>query len=155
MTILSVDKTNILQAAEIHSVSWKESHRAFCTPGLIEEHSPERQREYLQNKISSGAGVYMLVDEKPVGIVSVAGSLIEDLYVLPEMQNRGYGTALLEFAVSLCKDDPVLWILENNTGAERLYRRMGFKETGRRNAITDRLDEIELRRPCPVADSGA
>ena len=62
---------------------------------------------------------------------------------------------MLEFAVSLCKDDPVLWILENNTGAERLYRRMGFKETGRRNAITDRLDEIELRRPCPVADSGA
>ena len=35
-------------------------------------------------------------------------------------------------------------ILENNRDAERLYRREGFRATGRRNAITDGLDEIEL-----------
>ena len=35
-------------------------------------------------------------------------------------------------------------VLENNRDAERLYRREGFRETGRRNAITDRLDEIEF-----------
>ena len=144
MTIIPVDNTNILQAAAIHSISWKESHRAFCAPDFIEKHTPERQREYLQDKMNSGAKVYMLVDEKPVGIVSVTGSLIEDLYVLPDMQNRGYGTKLLQFAMSLCTGIPVLWILENNTGAKRLYCRMGFQETGRRNAITNKLDEIEL-----------
>lgn len=144
MTILPVDNTTILQAAAVHSISWKESHRAFCTPDFIKKHTPERQQEYLQNKMSGGAKVYLLVDEKPVGIVSVTDSLIEDLYVLPEMQNRGYGTKLLQFAISLCPGIPVLWILENNTGAKRLYRRMGFQETGRRNAITNGLDEIEL-----------
>ncbi|MBR7175515.1 MAG: GNAT family N-acetyltransferase [Clostridia bacterium] len=144
MTIIPVDHTNILQAAEIHSISWKESHRAFCTPEFIVKHTPERQREYLQNKMNGGAKAYMLADEKPVGIVSVTGSLIEDLYVLPEMQNRGYGTKLLQFAINQCTGIPVLWILENNAGAERLYRRMGFRETGRRNAITNELDEIEL-----------
>ena len=144
MTIIPVDHTNILQAAEIHSIAWKESHRAFCTPEFIEKHTPERQREYLQNKMNGGAKVYMLADEKPLGIVSVTGSLIEDLYVLPEMQIRGYGTKLLQFAISLCTGIPVLWILENNAGAERLYRRMGFQKTGRRNAITNELDEIEL-----------
>ena len=142
--IVPVDETNILQAAMIHSLSWKESHRAFCMPGFIEKHTPERQREYLQNKMNGGAKVYMLVDEKPVGIVSVTGSLIEDLYVLPEMQNRGCGTKLLQFAMNLCTGIPVLWILENNIGAKRFYRRMGFQETGRRNAITKELDEIEL-----------
>ena len=146
MTIMPVDNTTILQAAKIHSISWKESHRAFCTPDFIEKHTPERQREYLQNKMNGGAKVYMLADEKPVGIVSVTGSLIEDLYVLPEMQNRGYGTKLLQFAISLCTGIPVLWILENNIGAERLYRRMGFQKTGRRKAITNELDEIELQR---------
>ena len=144
MTILPVDNTTILQAAAVHSISWKESHRAFCTPDFIKKHTPERQQEYLQNKMSGGAKVYLLVDEKPVGIVSVTDSLIEDLYVLPEMQNRGYGTKLLQFAISLCPGIPVLWILENNTGAKRLYHRMGFQETGRRNAITNGLDEIEL-----------
>ena len=144
MTILPVDNTTILQAAAVHSISWKESHRAFCTPDFIKKHTPARQQEYLQNKMSGGAKVYLLVDEKPVGIVSVTDSLIEDLYVLPEMQNRGYGTKLLQFAISLCPGIPVLWILENNTGAKRLYHRMGFQETGRRNAITNGLDEIEL-----------
>ena len=37
-----------------------------------------------------------------------------------------------------------LWILENNINAGRLYRRIGFKETGRKNAITNKLDEIEF-----------
>jgi len=143
--IISVDKTNIDEAAAIHSISWKASHRAFCTPEFIEKHTQERQQEYLQNKINGGTKVYMMVDEKPVGIVSVTGSLIEDLYVLPDMQNRGYGTELLQFAISLCTGIPTLWILENNVGAERLYCRMGFQKTGRRNCITDKLDEIEMR----------
>ena len=144
MMITPVDKTNIMQAAAIHAISWQASHRAFCAPDFVEKHTPERQLEYLQSKMKNGSKVYMLVDEKPVGIVSVTGSLIEDLYVLPDMQNRGYGTELLQFAISLCTDIPVLWILENNTGARRLYHRMGFKETGRRHSITDGLDEIEL-----------
>ncbi|MBR3239369.1 MAG: GNAT family N-acetyltransferase [Oscillospiraceae bacterium] len=144
MKIILVDKTNILQAALIHSIAWQESHRAFCAPDFIEKHTPERQREYLRSKMSDGTRVFMLVDEKPVGIVSITGSLIEDLYVLPDMQNRGYGTELLRFAIGLCTAIPALWILENNAGARRLYHRMGFRETGRRHSITDGLDEIEL-----------
>ena len=144
MKIILVDKTNILQAALIHSIAWQESHRAFCAPDFIEKHTPERQREYLRSKMSDGTRVFMLVDEKPVGIVSITGNLIEDLYVLPDMQNRGYGTELLRFAIGLCTAIPVLWILENNAGARRLYHRMGFRETGRRHSITDGLDEIEL-----------
>ena len=155
MTIIPVDRTNILQAATVHLISWKESHRAFCTPDFIRKHTLERQREYLQNKMNGGTKVFMLMDGKPVGIVSVTGSLIEDLYILPEMQNRGYGTKLLQFAISLCTDMPVLWILENNAGAERLYRRMGFRETGKRISIAAGLDEIELQRPCSAVDLDA
>ena len=142
--IIPVDETNLHQAAFIHSVSWQESHRAFCAPDFIALHTPERQREYLRDKMNSGTKLYMLVDEEPAGIVSVTGSLIEDLYILPDRQNRGYGTELLQYAIGQCADIPVLWILENNQGAERLYRRMGFQETGRRNSITKGLDEIEF-----------
>ena len=144
MMITPVDKTNIMQAAAIHAISWQASHRAFCAPDFVEKHTPERQLEYLQSKMKSGTKVYLLVDEKPAGIVSVTGSLIEDLYVLPDMQNRGYGTALLQFAIRQCAHTPTLWILENNTSAERLYHRMGFQRTGKRNCITNGLDEIEM-----------
>ena len=105
--IIPVDETNLFQAAAIHSVSWKESHRAFCDPDFLEKHSPDRQREYMRNKMENG-------------------------------------TKLLLYAVSQCTDIPTLWILENNINAERLYRRMGFRETGNRNNITEGLDEIEF-----------
>ena len=123
---------------------WQESHCSFCTPEFIALHTPEHQEEYLRDKMDHGARIFMLTEDEPVGIVSVAGSLIEDLYILPEYQNRGYGTRLLHYAIRQCEGIPTLWILENNKDAERLYRREGFRETGRRNMITDKLDEIEF-----------
>lgn len=142
--IIPVDRTNIHQAAAIHSLSWQESHRSFCSADFIALHTPEHQQEYLSEKISRGSRVFMLVDGEPAAVVSVTGSLIEDLYVLPSRQNKGYGTLLLEYAVRQCTGTPTLWILENNKGAERLYRRMGFRKTGRVHAVTDGLDEIEF-----------
>lgn len=142
--IIEVNNANISQAAEVHSISWKESHRAFCSPDFIELHSPQHQEEYLREKLANGSKLYMLVEEKPIGMVSVTESLIEDLYILPKMQNMGFGTELLRYAMERCEETPTLWILENNKDAERLYRRIGFKPTGKRNNITEGLDEIEF-----------
>ena len=142
--IVPVDHENIASAAFIHSVSWQESHRSFCSSSFISLHTPDHQREYLQEKIARGSKLFMLIEGDPIGIVSVTGSLIEDLYVLPRCQNRGCGTRLLQFAVSQCDDIPTLWILENNINAERLYRRNGFKPTGRKKSSTGRLKEIEF-----------
>ncbi len=142
--IVEVDCTNIDQAAAVHSVSWKESHRSFCSSDFIDLHTPERQREYMERKTREGSRFYMLVEEAPIGIVSVSGSLIEDLYVMPEKQNMGYGTKLLRFAIKKCTGTPALWILENNEKAAQLYRRIGFTETRNIHAITDKLSEIEF-----------
>ena len=142
--IISVDRSSLPAAARIHSVSWQESHRSFCEPDFIALHTPEHQQAYLQEKLDRGSRIFMLADEEPVGIVSVTGSLIEDLYILPEYQHRGYGTVLLHYAIRQCEAVPTLWILENNTGAAKLYRREGFRETGRRSFIADGLDEIEF-----------
>ena len=146
--IILVDGANILQAATIHSISWQESHRTFCATDFVEMHTPERQQAYLEDKIKDGSKVYILVDEDPVGIVSVTDNLIEDLYVLPDKQSMGYGTKLLQFAVGQCIGTPTLWILENNMNAERLYRRMGFEKTGSKKPIKDGLDEIEYALTC-------
>lgn len=142
--IVSIDQSAIHDAAVIHSISWQESHRSFCKEDFIAAHTPERQEAYLRQKIQNGSRIFMLIDHIPVGIVSLKDSMIEDLYVLPEYQNRGYGSALLQFAISQCPDTPTLWILENNHDAERLYRRTGFRKTGRRNVIANGLDEIEF-----------
>ena len=97
----------------------------------------------MQRKIAGGSRFFMLTEERPSGIVSVKGNLIEDLYVLPEFQSRGFGTLLLRYAVAQCTGIPTLWILENNHRAGKLYLREGFRKTGRRNTVTNGLDEIE------------
>lgn len=147
--ILPVDADSLDEAGAVHAAAWQASHRAFCTPEFVARHTPQRQARYLSEKLAKGSRLFMLrLDGKAIGVVTVSRSLIEDLYILPECQNRGFGTMLLRYAVRQCADAPTLWILENNTEAERLYRREGFAPTGRRNAIADKLDEVEfeLRR---------
>lgn len=81
--IITVDQTTVHQAGWIHALSWQESHRSFCSPAFVALHTPERQTAYLADKLARGTLICMLLDPEPVGIVSVTGSLIEDLYILP------------------------------------------------------------------------
>ena len=143
--IVEVNGSNITSAAKIHSESWKESHKNFCSIDFIEQHTFERQEEYLRCEMKTGKKVYMLVENVPVGIVVVHESLIENLYILPDEQHNGYGTKLLLFAMWQCSDVPTLWILENNQKAYFLYFKYGFRKTGRRNKLSDNLSEIEMK----------
>ena len=53
---------------------------------------------------------------------------LDDLYVFPEFQNQGIGTAVIQ---DCCEKDPVmLYVFRKNTGALALYRRLGFQEVG-------------------------
>ncbi len=53
--------------------------------------------------------------------------VLEKLYVDPEAQNRGVGTALLDQAKALRPDGFVLWVFQKNEGARRFYERHGFR----------------------------
>ncbi len=128
-------------------MSWRASHANFCAPVFVAAHTTERQRAYLLRKMDCGSRFFLLCAPEPVGIVSVTGSVIEDLYVLPSQQRRGYGTALLHYAMQECEDRPVLWVLENNRRALRLYEREGFRPTGRVNCEHGPLAEIEYALP--------
>ena len=100
----------------------------------------------IRNEIEAGRySKCNLIDEKPVGIVSVLGSVISNLYVLPSEQNKGYGTQLLTFAVNHCSGIPTLWILSTNDGAKRLYERNGFQPTGNIIQHANDIFELELR----------
>lgn len=144
--IVEVDASNLQSAAEIHSESWKQSHQHFCSKAFVEKHSAQAQAEYLRREMDAGKRLYMLVEETPKGIVSVLGDLIENLYVLPGEQRKGYGTRLLLFAMEKCAGAPRLWILDNNKAAYSLYAKHGFKLTGGKHALSDTLSEVEMRK---------
>jgi ribosomal protein S18 acetylase RimI-like enzyme len=53
--------------------------------------------------------------------------VLEKLYVDPDAQNRGVGSALLDQAKALRPDGFVLWVFQENIGARRFYERHGFR----------------------------
>ena len=95
------DQTGMMQAAVIHSESWKASHKNICSAEFLAIHTPQRQKHYLETEMEKGAQLFMLMHEKPVGIVTIRGDLIENLYVLPSEQNAGEQAALSGFCPSV------------------------------------------------------
>ena len=144
MEIIKITENNIRDAGKIHSVSWKESHKSFCSEEFIARHTEEAQTEYVRSEIAKGKDFYMLIDRMPVGIVSVCGSLIENLYVLPTEQRQGYGAMLLQYVLKQCHDIPSLWILSNNDRANTFYKKHGFVESGKKKQLRNDLFEVEL-----------
>jgi ribosomal protein S18 acetylase RimI-like enzyme len=65
--------------------------------------------------------------------------VLEKLYVDPEVQSRGVGTALLDQAKALRPDGFVLWVFQKNDGARRFYERHGFLLA----KLTDGADNME------------
>lgn len=152
MKIVTADDGNLSWAGWLHSVSWQDSQRSFGVGTFIPCHTPEDQTEYLRRAIASGKQVYMLLAPKPVGLVSVDGSLIENLFVLPEARRQGCGGALLDFAVAKCKGTPTLWVRSDNGNALAFYVRHGFIHTGRTQTVRG-VPQAELQYCQPQQDT--
>ena len=145
MKLVPVDESNIAAAGAVHAESWRTSH-GFCTPEFLAAHTAETQAAYLRREREAGKELFLLLDTEPVGLVSVYEGLIENLYVLPEKQGRGYGTRLLEYAAERCGGEPRLWGLSCNERARRFYEARGFRETGAHKELKKGLAEREMIR---------
>ena len=126
-----VTMLNIATAAEIHAISWRESHKSFCSKEFVDAHTTERQMKYIENEIKNGKQFYIL--------------MIENLYVLPSEQRKGYGTKLLKYAEEKCQGIPKLWILSNNNAAKNLYVKHGYTFTGNVKPLKNELQELEMQ----------
>lgn len=146
MQIRLVEEHLLFEAAKIHSISWKESHKAFCSEKFVAKHTIEYQMEYLKEEIQKGKALYILYDTIPVGIVSIHQNCIENLYVLPEEQAKGYGSILLEFAEEKCNEQAKLTVLSQNTKAIHLYEKNGFRRTGKEMKRSNLMFEIEMKK---------
>ena len=93
---------------------------------------PEKVLAWVRRKIEDHITEYrrILREETHVGYYRLApdgdGWELDDLYIFPEFQNRGIGTAVIQ---DCCAHGPVtLYVFTRNTGAEALYRRLGFRQ---------------------------
>ena len=150
MRIIPVTEENAPLAGAVHAVSWQASHRHFCPEEFVLRFDARRQTEYLLEGMRRGKQVWLLIDPEPAGLISltetVEGSLIEDRYVLPRLEGRGYGGALLKAAIAQARGPVYLWILNNNIKALDYYQKRGFALSGREKPLSESLRELEMRR---------
>jgi ribosomal protein S18 acetylase RimI-like enzyme len=115
--------------------------RMTYLPPMPDEHVP-----LVAGTIGGHDEVWLAEDEgRILGFLSIAhslrdgGEVLERLYVEPDAQNRGVGTALLDHAKVLWPDGLVLWVFQKNEGARRFYERHGFSLV----KLTDGAENME------------
>lgn len=112
-----------VDSAEIARVSRAARTRAM--PYLPDLHTPSEDLAFFSSEISTSDCKVALIDGQIVGFGCVRAGWLNHLYVSPDFQGQGIGSALLtQFGPSIEQ----FWVFQRNTQARNFYKAHGFVE---------------------------
>lgn len=98
---------------------------------LPELFTEEETRTFISDVLLPKNEVWVAEDGgRLIGFLGLWGDVVSHLWVDPEHQNQGVGTALLELAKERRPSGLRLQVFQQNVGARRLYERHGFTLVG-------------------------
>ena len=116
-----LDLTDMDAAARVHRTAFD-----HALPTLAGLHTPEEDRWFFRERVFRTCEVWGAFDgDAMTGMLAFREHWIDQLYVLPEAQGRGLGTALLQIAQNAF-DRLQLWTFQRNMPARRFYEARGF-----------------------------
>jgi putative acetyltransferase len=127
MEMRKLELSDMDTAAAVHRTSL-----LYVLPMFEGRHTPQEDRQYFREHVFPICELWGAFDEQTlVGIIAFRRDWIDQLYVLPDAQRRGVGSALLEIARNKY---PSLhaWTFQKNRGARSFYESRKFvniKET--------------------------
>ncbi len=89
---------------------------------------------------------------EPVGYARWTSTWLDDLYVHPDHQGHGVGTALFELVASTRPSGFCLWVFESNAPARAFYARHGCLELERTDGSANEEGAPDVRVAWPGAD---
>ncbi len=96
-------------------------------PWLPDLHTPEEDTGYWRSMLSSDDAVFgARIGDRLVGVIAYGDGWIHQLYVLPDFQGQGVGSALLAHAAEEMSEIR-LWTFQRNLAARGFYEHHGFK----------------------------
>jgi GNAT superfamily N-acetyltransferase len=108
-------------AARVHRTAFD-----HALPTLAGLHTPEQDRWFFRERVFKTCEMWGAFDgDAMTGMLAFRDGWIDQLYVLPEAQGRGLGTALLQVAQN-STDRLKLWTFQRNAQARRFYDARGF-----------------------------
>jgi putative acetyltransferase len=95
---------------------------------LPDTHSPEEVLAWITEIMPQHEEVWVAEDEgRVIGFFALSEDLLYHLYVYPELQGQGAGSALLEVVKELRPDGFRLWVFQRNTQAREFYEHRGMR----------------------------
>ena len=90
-------------------------------------HSDEENRVFVRGLLETDE-VWVAEEEgRIVGMAALSAAMLDQLYVHPDAQGRGAGSALLDKAKERRPDGFTLWVFQQNGPARRFYERRGCR----------------------------
>ena len=91
-------------------------------------HTDDEIRTWIRNEMFPRHEVWVAeIAGEIVGFAALSGELLGHLYVHPDEQCRGVGTALLDIAKRQRPNGFRFWVFQRNEGARRFYERHGCR----------------------------
>jgi ribosomal protein S18 acetylase RimI-like enzyme len=128
------------QVALLHADSWRRHYRGAYSDSFLDGDVVSDRRSVWSSRLASPANSMTVVAEDGTGLAGFVhvvfddddrwGSLIDNLHVSHDRQRTGIGAALLTSAARSVADrgsarSIYLWVLEQNTAAQRFYQAFG------------------------------
>ena len=108
-------------AGEIHRIA-----RADRLPWLPNFRTPEQAAEVYRRRVFPAHALWGALEDGVIkGLIAFRPGWVEALFVLPQRQRRGLGTALLDVAKG-ANPSLHLWTFQRNLPARRFYEARGF-----------------------------
>jgi ribosomal protein S18 acetylase RimI-like enzyme len=121
MQIRAADANDSSRCAEIHVLARR------LMSYLPETHTPAEVQVWKRYVVFPQQAVWVAeIDREIVGYASLEGRDLTNLYVHPDYQRRGVGSALLARVQAIASEGLQLWTFQQNEGAIRFYERNGF-----------------------------
>lgn len=121
--IRKAETSDVAAVAELFIAS-----QADALPFVAILHTPSETRAFIANEVFQKCDVWVAADRGfIVGMMALAGTHVDHLYLLPGFYRRGIGTKLLAKAKELSPEKLSLYAFAVNDRARAFYEHHGFK----------------------------
>ncbi|MDP1711717.1 MAG: GNAT family N-acetyltransferase [Candidatus Nanopelagicaceae bacterium] len=151
--------------AKVHVYTWQSAYLGLIPDSFLQGLNVEKGTvnwiKNIENPLPRSKTLVAEIDGGIVGFIGIGVDREEDLphqgevyaiYVLPGIQGRGIGAALMREGLTALKTEgltcAVLWVLDGNLRTRAWYESHGWRSTGRRKLDQREnfaLEEIQYR----------
>jgi GNAT superfamily N-acetyltransferase len=119
--------------------------RAHAMPWLPVLHDAAQDEAFFGGLLAGEEVLVARRDGAVLGFLVLAGDEVDHLYVRPDAQRAGLGSALLNVAKARRHGGLELWAFQRNEGALAFYARHGFVEVRRTDGRGNEEREPDVR----------